>query len=510
MRLERVIARDARSATEQVIAQFGPDALVVSNQRVDGMTQLIVAVDVERAQLDDDDDARPDTATGAGSGAAAQRPSGAAPREFHARDAAPSSGRAQLQSQRSVSQPARLPKASFGDALLKTGAALRNELRRRHGAAEHDEVDHWLGTEALPPTIQSKPAPTPVPTILPAAAPTALALTAGDGQRESLRAREIVDLVRAEFAAMRRELLLTQQVELLPAPTLPSHVRQLTAMMVAAGVPVGLRALLAEHLRDTDDHESALAEIQRRLGQALVQVPGGATPTGVHALLGASGAGKTSMAVRLAADHARRRGVDRVALVSFDDPRPGAWSQLQMLAARPGVECFRATGADALATILMELAERELVVIDTANDRLADRAAAIRKASPHARLDLVLPADASIATVARFVPEPRIGWHAVMVTKLDEAGQPWPLIQALCNHPLPLAAGACTPEVGQAAVALAGDDLVSLAMRALATTTGLPAEDASPTSPAGMRNMAPDGQAVQARSPQAPEPLHAN
>jgi len=48
MRLERVVAKDARRATEQVLATFGPDALIVSNQRVNGMTEIVVAIDTER------------------------------------------------------------------------------------------------------------------------------------------------------------------------------------------------------------------------------------------------------------------------------------------------------------------------------------------------------------------------------------------------------------------------------------------------------------------------------
>ncbi|MEN9775144.1 MAG: hypothetical protein RL322_2214, partial [Pseudomonadota bacterium] len=45
MRLERVIAKDSRRATEQVIEQFGADALIISNQKVNGMTEIVVAVD---------------------------------------------------------------------------------------------------------------------------------------------------------------------------------------------------------------------------------------------------------------------------------------------------------------------------------------------------------------------------------------------------------------------------------------------------------------------------------
>ena len=47
MKLQRIIAKDSRTANEQAIAQYGRDVLIVSNSRVNGMTELIVAVDIE-------------------------------------------------------------------------------------------------------------------------------------------------------------------------------------------------------------------------------------------------------------------------------------------------------------------------------------------------------------------------------------------------------------------------------------------------------------------------------
>ena len=46
MELKRIIARDSRSANEKAIQLYGPDVLIISSQRVDQQTELIVAVDV--------------------------------------------------------------------------------------------------------------------------------------------------------------------------------------------------------------------------------------------------------------------------------------------------------------------------------------------------------------------------------------------------------------------------------------------------------------------------------
>ena len=47
MELQRILAKDSRSAMEQVHALYGKDALVVSNKRAKDKTELIVAVDLE-------------------------------------------------------------------------------------------------------------------------------------------------------------------------------------------------------------------------------------------------------------------------------------------------------------------------------------------------------------------------------------------------------------------------------------------------------------------------------
>ena len=55
MELQRIIARDTRSATEQALSRFGPNVFVISNHRVAGQTELVVAVDVQAPSQDDDE-----------------------------------------------------------------------------------------------------------------------------------------------------------------------------------------------------------------------------------------------------------------------------------------------------------------------------------------------------------------------------------------------------------------------------------------------------------------------
>ena len=47
MELKRIIARDSRAANDKAIQLYGPDVLVISSQRVDNQTELIVAIDTD-------------------------------------------------------------------------------------------------------------------------------------------------------------------------------------------------------------------------------------------------------------------------------------------------------------------------------------------------------------------------------------------------------------------------------------------------------------------------------
>ena len=53
MELKRILARDTRSATEKAMALYGPDVLIISNQRVEGQTELIVALEVTEASSEE-------------------------------------------------------------------------------------------------------------------------------------------------------------------------------------------------------------------------------------------------------------------------------------------------------------------------------------------------------------------------------------------------------------------------------------------------------------------------
>jgi flagellar biosynthesis GTPase FlhF len=376
MELKRILARDTRSATEKAMAMFGPDVLIISNHRVEGQTELIVALDVAEASMDE-------------------------MFETDAEEQSPESNSVTVTAkgprQRLSSTPSSVS-SPFSDHLHQ----LLQPASRMAQQAEAEPIAH-VSTEHL--------------------------LTQG---REQVRSQEIVSLVREELAALRQEFRLSQQTANWQMNQYwPAHIQPLVQAMTEAAVPTALRALLQEGLREQPTLDSALDSIRAQLTHNLERPQEGFPNKGVHVMAGLSGSGKTLMVAKAAQQVALHYGTEYVAVVSYHDMRAGAWSQTQMLCAQLGVDCFRAGSPETLKLLLDELSPRRMIVIDTPGVQMSERLAEILEVCPEAGLHAVVPADSSAVTLSRIMLKSKLPWQSLMISKLDEANSPWPLIQFL-------------------------------------------------------------------------------
>lgn len=475
MKLQRILAKDSRSANEQAIAKYGRDVLIVSNSRVNGMTELIVAVDVEpekmpppqmkrgggepfehalRQQLDQPQApaARATVVAHAGQ----QSPmEGASPEDF-----VPAQMALMQAAQRAAAQslgqkeplrpaPAQAPlvsaplvSAPSAPVPLAPAPLAPARLQYAHQFSLNTTAARTVTSFALPalkPILATPPAaqnPNPQPVTTPDPEPDAARVISSD------KAHALTDLIRTEIAQLRKEMRMGQQLQAWAAQG-PSH--RWNEALADVGVPTALRALLMSGLSNDWDDEQALAAIEAQMTENLPTATAGtrggrgrrgagqAWSTGVHLLSGPSGSGKTSMAARLAHEAAQRLGVDHVVLVSWNDNRPGAWGQLQLWASRIGVASFRAADSGTLDLLLQEN-RGSLVIVDSGLNQPDILNAAVQ--GLNASLHLVMPADANAATLRRWVGEQAPAWTDVLITRLDESAQPWPLLQACCEHQL--------------------------------------------------------------------------
>ena len=84
------------------------------------------------------------------------------------------------------------------------------------------------------------------------------------------------------------------------------------------------------------------------------------------------------------------------------------------------------------------LSDKKLIIIDTPGNQSLENASALHSAIQDATFHLVFPADASTATLNRFLQVTEIKWSSVMLTKMEECSNPWPILQMLSNKALPL------------------------------------------------------------------------
>lgn len=295
-------------------------------------------------------------------------------------------------------------------------------------------------------------------------------------QHDALRGREIVDLVRDELIALRKEFRISQQMTMWQSGAAWAPAMQpLRTALQETPIPVTLRALLMDSVQGFDALEPALNEIRSQLSHGIQRSESHEMEQGIHVIAGASGAGKTLMIARWAQHKAATSGHEQVAVVSFSDMRPGAWNQMQLLCAQSGVDCYRAANPAMLQLLLDELSSRSTVLIDTPGVQMSERLKEIANVAPQAQFHAVVNADASVTTLQRLLQLQACAWKSLMISKLDEATQPWALIQFLIDGNMPVSAVSRGDRMADWQRQFDHHELVSLAVSQLP----LPAADAA-------------------------------
>jgi flagellar biosynthesis protein FlhF len=388
MELKRILARDIRAANEKAVAQYGPDVLVISSGQVNGLTELIVAVDLAPLTPEEADPfVKTQYATSA-------KPSG-----------------------------------KFDVLLGQTIDQNKRDARERQATKVAKPIVE-LASKPAAPKVKA-----PVKT---AAQPVDETAKRAAEEHDTLRGREIVALVREELNSLRREFKLGQQMAAWQqgGMQLPAAIAPLRDALNDAPIPVALRALLIDNIKDHDNMADAMGALSRQLAHSVEQEQAQAPVSGIHTLAGPSGAGKSMMVARLAQHAAQLHGSEKVMVISFQDQRAGAWNQTQLLCAQSGVDSFRATNASTLKLLLDEHTDRKLILIDTAGVQMNERLAEIRAFNLNVQCHAVIPADASAANIRRVFDNADNVWASLMLSKLDESTQPWALLQFLTDKSL--------------------------------------------------------------------------
>ncbi len=178
---------------------------------------------------------------------------------------------------------------------------------------------------------------------------------------------------------------------------------------------------------------------------------------GVYALMGPTGVGKTTTTAKLASRCVMRFGADKVALVTTDSYRIGAYEQLRIYGQILDVPVYGVKDSADLHLVLQDLRDKHLVLIDTVGMSQRDRAVSDQIAMlctshrPVKRL-LLLNATSHGDTLNEVVHAYRNGnggseLAGCIFTKVDEATHPGALIDTVIRHRLPVHYISCGQKV---------------------------------------------------------------
>lgn len=493
MKIKRFVAADMRSAMNLVRKEHGPDAVILSNRRIEEGIEIVAAANYDESAVQRALEAsrrdvapppapKPRTAADAVIAAVTRRRSstpapepvaattsavaalaraavGATGRTLDSADeivpTRGSTGFAATLARAAVNEPA-LPEqifAPFADAIVAPATAVpanraRFQIDPPH-EAHHESVAPALQppplptaavTDAQPATTASEPAladanveTAPAPTLAPA--PVLTVVAQDDAEIRQLR---------QEVAGMRQ--VIEREMNRFTDERLRGCPVRATALdlMDEYGFDAGLARDVAMQIPlETEAHRGRglmLGLISRKLPIAPVDP---LEEGGVIALVGPTGAGKTTTIAKLASRFAEKHAPRDVALVTTDTTRIGAREQLYGYGRQLGIAVHEANSGTDLDQLLERLKDYKLVLIDTAGLGPRDRALAAQlqwlRAARQVRTLLVLPANTSFGDMDEVVR--RFGaanLQGLVLSKLDETGRFGNALSVAVDHALPI------------------------------------------------------------------------
>jgi flagellar biosynthesis protein FlhF len=187
-------------------------------------------------------------------------------------------------------------------------------------------------------------------------------------QDNKLPSSDGLELIKSELASIRNVLQyqvngLSDEKNKRKNPTHYFLGNKLLGMGISEKLCAQLISFLPPQASETEGWDYLLNLISNRLhigGNDILQ------QSGIVALVGATGTGKTTTVAKLAAKYAQKFGANEVAMITVDTYRIAAFEQLATYGKIIGCTVKKAQTSEELAHILYQLRHKKLVLIDTA------------------------------------------------------------------------------------------------------------------------------------------------
>ncbi|RZF93049.1 flagellar biosynthesis protein FlhF [Pseudoalteromonas sp. CO302Y] len=439
MKIKRFFAKDMRTALKEVKDELGVDAVIMSNKKLANGVEIVAAVDYDKA----------------------------APKA----EAAPAAVQSKPAPQHNFVKPEPMrakpePQAKVADslqALLERQAPRPRspELASMFSQSGIDTGEHYQPKE---PSFQQQPEFAQKPRYQEQAAPRVQTqahslgfddLDAGFDDLDSpVEQKNSAPANQSEMATMREEMnairqLLEHQVSGLMQqdmarrdPTRACMIDRLAGMGIERDVAEQMACFIPDDVSRQQAWQALLQMVENQMHTTNNEI---LRQGGVFALVGPTGVGKTTTVAKLAALGAQKYGADKVALITTDTYRIGAYEQLATYGRIIGCGVKQVKDANELAEVLYHLRNKRLVLIDTAGMsqrdlRLTEQLNTLmRNQRVDIRSYLVLSATAQINVLQETVRHfKKVQLSGCIFTKLDESLSLGEIISIAIQNRLPI------------------------------------------------------------------------
>ena len=442
MKIKRFFAKDMRTALKEVKDELGVDAVIMSNKKLANGVEIVAAVDYDKAAPK----------------ATAQPQGNAEPR-----------AQAPQQSMHNFvkSEPQRAkpePQAKVADSLQallerQSPRPRSPELASMFSQSGIDTTDNYQEPLAKARPTNNMFARDDVAPARPHTQADSLGFDDLDSDFDDLDSpvtarqhkpnneSEEMTTMREEMNAIRQLLEhqvsgLMQQDMARRDPTRACMIDRLVGMGIDKEVAQQMACFVPDDVSRQQGWKALLTMVEDQMQTTNNEI---LRQGGVYALVGPTGVGKTTTVAKLAALGAQKYGADKVALITTDTYRIGAYEQLATYGRIIGCGVKQVKDANELAEVLYHLRNKRLVLIDTAGMsqrdlRLTEQLNTLmRNQRVDIRSYLVLSATAQINVLQETVRHfKKVQLSGCIFTKLDESLSLGEIISIAIQNRLPI------------------------------------------------------------------------
>jgi len=449
MKIKRFFAKDMRTALKEVKDELGVDAVIMSNKKLANGVEIVAAVDYDKAA--------PQESTPQPAAQAQSNPNNfikSAPKRAPQEPQAAVADSLQALLERQSPRPRSPELASmFNQSGIDTSTQFQPQETQQQSMYS-EQPRRVNEPQAHPDFARREPAPK-VRTQAHSlgfddelesdfddlGAPLQSQTSAANPQSDEMTS------MRDEMNAIRQLLEhqvsgLMQQDMARRDPTRACMIDRLVGMGIEHDVAEQMACFIPDDVSRQEAWKALLQMVENQMHTTNNEI---LRQGGVYALVGPTGVGKTTTVAKLAALGAQKYGADKVALITTDTYRIGAYEQLATYGRIIGCGVKQVKDANELAEVLYHLRNKRLVLIDTAGMsqrdlRLTEQLNTLmRNQRVDIRSYLVLSATAQINVLQETVRHfKKVQLSGCIFTKLDESLSLGEIISIAIQNRLPI------------------------------------------------------------------------